>query len=146
MADMMGRCLAFVVLVLGLSDAVQAHTALRCDLSFSNGLRIQDVPVARTQAEKSRGLSNVRDIGPGMLFSWETTPQPVAFWMKDTYVPLSIGFFDQEGVLFSVRDMQPLTLNTHASVLPVKYALELKQGDFARQGLKIGIKLTLDCP
>jgi len=127
------------------SAQAQFEDMQHCHLSFSNGLRIQDVPVARTQAEQSRGLSNRSDIGPGMLFAWDQA-RPVSFWMKDTLVPLSIGFFDAAGVLFSIQDMTPHSLQSHPSVFPALHALELRQGDFQRLGLVPGTRLSLDCP
>jgi len=129
-------------------STVRAQDAgmLHCTLSFSNGLRLPSVPVARTQTEQSRGLSNRSDIGSGMLFSWPNA-RPVSFWMKDTFVPLSIGFFDAAGVLFSIQDMTPQSLKTHPSVLPTLHALEMNQGDFQRLGLALGTRLSLDdCP
>jgi len=133
-------------LTLSWMAAVQAQTSdmQRCDLSFSNGLVLRDVPVARTQAEQSRGLSNRDDIGPGMLFAWPDA-RPVSFWMKDTFVPLSIGFFDASGVLFSIQDMMPQSLKTHPSVLPALHALELQQGDFQRLGIALGTRLQIHC-
>jgi len=122
----------------------QSSDMQHCDLAFSNDLVLRDVPVARTQAEQSRGLSNRDDIGPGMLFAWPDA-RPVSFWMKDTFVPLSIGFFDASGVLFSIQDMAPQSLKTHPSVLPALHALELKQGDFQRFGLTLGTRLQIHC-
>jgi len=126
--------------------AVQAQPAdmQRCDLAFSTGLVLSDVPVARTQDEQSRGLSKRDDIGPGMLFAWPNA-RPVSFWMKDTFVPLSIGFFDASGVLFSIQDMTPQSLKAHPSVLPALHALELRQGDFQRLGIALGTRLQLHC-
>jgi len=126
--------------------AVQAQTSAmqHCDLAFSNGLVLRDVPVARTPAEQSQGLSNRDDIGPGMLFAWPDA-RPVSFWMKDTFVPLSIGFFDASGVLFSIQDMTPQSLKSHPSVLPALHALELKQGDFQRLGIALGTRLQIRC-
>jgi len=129
--------------------AVQAQTSLdldmqHCDLAFSTGLVLSDVPVARTQDEQSRGLSKRDDIGPGMLFAWPNA-RPVSFWMKDTFVPLSIGFFDASGVLFSIQDMTPQSLKAHPSVLPALHALELRQGDFQRLGIALGTRLQIHC-
>jgi len=127
------------------TQAAQAADMLHCTLSFSHGLQIKNVPVARTPQEQSRGLSNRSDIGPGMLFAWPDA-RPVTFWMKDTFVPLSIGFFDAAGVLFSIQDMTPQSLRTHPSVFPALHALELQQGDFQRLGIALGTRLSLDCP
>jgi len=146
MSVWLGRLAAFSF-ALGVLASAHAQDAdmLHCNVSFSHGVVIQNVPVARTPTEQSRGLSQRDDIGPGMLFAWESA-HPVSFWMKDTFVPLSIGFFDAAGVLFSIQDMQPQSLKTHPSVLPALHALELRQGDFQRLGIALGTRLSLDCP
>jgi len=139
-------CAALCVFSLLWLPVVQAQAAdmQHCDLAFSNGLVLRDVPVARTPAEQSRGLSNRDDIGPGMLFAWPDA-RPVSFWMKDTFVPLSIGFFDASGVLFSIQNMTPQSLKSHPSVLPALHALELQQGDFQRLGITLGTRLQINC-
>ena len=41
-----------------------------------------------------------------MLFVFEA-PQPLAFWMKNTYIPLSIAFVDARGRITNIEDMRP---------------------------------------
>lgn len=75
-----------------------------------------------------------------MLFTWETA-EPRVFWMRDTRVPLSIGFFDDTGLLFAIQDMQPETDDYHYSIKPASDALELEQGQFQAHGLREGDRL-----
>ncbi len=112
-----------------------------CDLHFSNGYTLAGVPVAETVAQHTKGLSKRNDVWPGMLFTWPE-PEPRIFWMRDTWIPLTIGFFDGDGRLFAIEDMQPNTDDHHASVHPAADALELPQGDFQRYGLQAGVSLT----
>jgi uncharacterized membrane protein (UPF0127 family) len=66
----------------------------------------------------------------GMLFVFDA-PQPLAFWMKNTYVPLSIAFIASDGRILNIEDMAPRTETTHPSRGLALYALEMKKGWFA---------------
>lgn len=112
-----------------------------CDLHFSSGQVLAGVPVAETPAQRAKGLSKRNDVGLGMLFTWERS-EPQMFWMRDTWVPLTIGFFDDGGRLFSIQDMQPNSDDLYESIQPVANALELPHGDFQRYGLQEGEYLT----
>ena len=73
-------------------------------------------------------------------------PKIVSFWMKDTITPLSVGFFDKNGELFQIEDMEPLSLDNHISSKEVIAALELKKGDFKKHNIAIGEKISkLEC-
>lgn len=133
-----GLLLAFVV---GRQQARAAMPVSSCDLHFSNGVVLQGVPVAETVEQQARGLSRLDDPGAGMLFTWANY-EPRVFWMRDTYVPLSVGFFDREGLLFAITDMEPNTDTYHFSILPAADALELGAGEFGRQGLDVGVRLV----
>ncbi|MEK6536819.1 MAG: DUF192 domain-containing protein, partial [Actinomycetota bacterium] len=97
------------------------------------------VEVARTPREKATGLMNHRqlDLDRGMIFVWD---QPVqgGFWMKDTYIPLSIAFIAANGTVIDIEDMQPLSVQQHTPSGPYVYAVEANQGWFASHGLKKG--------
>jgi hypothetical protein len=77
----------------------------------------------------------------GMLFVYDA-PSVQCFYMRNTYLPLSIAFIADDGSIVNIRDMQPLTETSHCSDKPVRYALEMNQGWFAKKGLKPGFKLT----
>jgi uncharacterized membrane protein (UPF0127 family) len=72
-----------------------------------------------------------------MLFIFEQ-PQQHCFWMRNTPLPLTIAFLDDEGRISSMADMQPLSEATHCSQVPVRYALEMEQGWFAKRGIQPG--------
>lgn len=111
-----------------------------CELHFSNGTVLEQVPVAKTARQQARGLSKRYDAGSGMLFSWKEA-HPRSFWMRDTYIPLSVGFFDEKGQLFSIQDMGPETDDAHLSIEPALDALELAQGQFQQHGLVEGVRM-----
>jgi uncharacterized membrane protein (UPF0127 family) len=61
--------------------------------------------------------------------------------MKNTFLPLSIAFIADDGTIVNIRDMQPQTLDSHCADKPVRYALEMNAGWFAKRGVKPGYKL-----
>jgi len=85
------------------------------------------------------------DDDAGMLFQWSDDTN-ASFWMKDTLIPLSIAFVSAEGRVLALLDMDPC----RADPCPVYYphvsyrtALEVKQGAFARWGVRIGDRARL---
>lgn len=97
------------------------------------------VEVSKTPEERYRGLMGRRYLGKdeGMLFIFETEDYH-GFWMKDTLIPLSIAFIDRKGKIVGITDMKPLTLNSHFPPKPSLYALEMNQGWFSSNGIKVG--------
>jgi len=97
------------------------------------------VEIAATEQTRETGLMNRFSLQPdhGMLFVFEA-PQPLAFWMKNTYVPLSVAFVDSRGHILNIEDMRPLDQSTHWSSGPALYAIEMKQGWFADKGIGPG--------
>lgn len=90
--------------------------------------------LADTPTLRRRGLMEVESLGDldGMVFAW-SEPGGVSFWMKNTLIPLDIGFFDADGVLFQVISMTPCAADpcpTYPSIGPVRYALETLPGFF----------------
>jgi uncharacterized membrane protein (UPF0127 family) len=95
--------------------------------------------IARSPDARSTGLMNRFSLQPdhGMLFIFERT-EPLAFWMKNTYVPLSIAFLGEDGRIINIEDMAPQTEDSHWSKGPARYALEMKKGWFAERGIGPG--------
>ena len=95
--------------------------------------------VADTPALRTRGLMGRQSLPPnhGMLFVFEQ-PQQQCFWMRNTPLPLTIAFMDDEGRISSMADMQPFSEATHCSQVPVRYALEMEQGWFTKRGIQPG--------
>jgi uncharacterized protein len=106
------------------------------------------VEVADTDAERQRGLMERQslDTDAGMLFLF---PESVrgAFWMKNTLIPLSIAFYDEDGRILRILDMQPCRHDPCPLYDPdVAYrgALEVNLGAFARWGVREGDRLRLE--
>ncbi|HEY0791385.1 MAG TPA: DUF192 domain-containing protein [Chthoniobacterales bacterium] len=101
------------------------------------------VEVAATPEQSATGLM-FRDALPpdrGMLFVFETSRQ-ASFWMKNTRIPLSIGFIDASGSLLEVRSMRPYDESLVKSVSDrVAYALEVNEGWFSEHHINPGTKI-----
>ena len=97
------------------------------------------VEVARTPEERAKGLMNRKHLGKdeGMFFIFEREDIH-GFWMKDTFIPLSIAFVDKEGKILRIADMKPLTLESHNPPQRILYALEMNQGWFSAHNIKAG--------
>lgn len=95
--------------------------------------------IATTPEQREVGLMNRFSLKPdhGMLFVFER-PEPLAFWMRNTYVPLSIAFIAADGRILNIDDMQPQTDDAHWSKGAALYALEMKKGWFAERGIVPG--------
>lgn len=95
--------------------------------------------IATTPDQRSLGLMNRFSLKPdhGMLFVFERN-EPLAFWMKNTYIPLSIAFIAPDGRIVNIEDMKPQTEESHWSKGPALYALEMKKGWFAERGIVPG--------
>lgn len=119
-------------------------------LIFSSGKKIT-VEIATTSEEKAKGLMYRKDLpkDTGMLFIFDNE-QRLSFWMKNTYIPLTIGFFDSKMKLLETKDMQPHLGPVSDEKLPhyesaqiAKYALEMPLGWFAKNKIKAGATFRL---
>jgi uncharacterized membrane protein (UPF0127 family) len=95
--------------------------------------------IAATDTSRETGLMNRFSLKPdtGMIFVF-AQPQPLAFWMKNTFVPLSVAYIDRDGKILNIEDMAPQTETTHWSVGDALYALEMRQGWFRDKGVVAG--------
>lgn len=111
------------------------------------GRRLVHVEVAATPDQWQRGLMGRQALpsDSGMLFVFPQD-ETLAFWMKDTPLPLSIAFFAADGTVLSVQDMQPETTDLHSSPAPYRYALEAPQGYFAAHGVTAGATAAIMLP
>jgi uncharacterized protein len=87
----------------------------------------------------------------GMLFVF-TDEVKQSFWMKNTFIPLSIAFMDSQGRIVDIQNMKPVgeeqsvpdaKLPRYVSAEPAQYALEVNQGFFEEHGVKVGDKAKL---
>jgi uncharacterized membrane protein (UPF0127 family) len=104
--------------------------------------RIQ-VYVARSDEERAQGLMYRRDMpqDEGMLFMCDER-EVQNFWMKDTPLPLSIAFLEEDGTILRIADLEPHDLEGESSGHPVRFVLEVNQGWFAERGIVPGMRLA----
>ena len=101
-----------------------------------------DAQIANTPQQRQIGLMFRKDMPTheGMLFIFEE-PQKQCFWMKNTLLPLTAAFVDDDGGIVNLVDMQPQSTDSHCSEKPVRYVLEMNQGWFAKKKIGKGYKL-----
>lgn len=124
-----------VVISLSSSSSIGQDISL---LSPEGNVLHLSVDIARAPEERQTGLMYRRALeNDGMLFIFDAE-QPLAFWMKNTLIPLDIIYFDQEGLFVSSISMQPCTVDpckTYPSSGAAMYALEVEQGFIEREGV-----------
>jgi uncharacterized membrane protein (UPF0127 family) len=110
-----------------------------------HALRLQVVANPETRAQ---GLMFYRSLPEdmGMLFVFPADAAHT-FWMRNTFVPLSVAFLDAERRILNIADMQPLDEQTfHQAAGPARYALEVNQGWFAARGIAPGAVVEFMLP
>ena len=95
--------------------------------------------IAATFETRMKGLMHRFSLKPdhGMLFVFRE-PQQQAFWMRNTFVALSIAYVDSKGRILNIEDMAPQSESTHPSNGPAQYALEMKKGWFRERRIAAG--------
>jgi uncharacterized protein len=109
---------------------------------LSAGMHIIQAEVAATPESRTTGLMYRKSLAPnhGMLFVFEQ-PNVQCFWMRNTFIPLSIAFLLDDGTITNIADMSPQSDQSHCSSKPVRMALEMEQGWFAKRGITAGKKI-----
>jgi uncharacterized membrane protein (UPF0127 family) len=103
------------------------------------------VELASTKSERETGLMH-RDSLPkdhGMLFIYPQ-PETLSFWMRNTIIPLSIAFFNQDGVIVNILEMKPgIEVPPYRSDKPCRFALEMATHWFSDHGVKAGDRIEI---
>lgn len=110
--------------------------------TLTAGMHVIQAEVALTPKQQTMGMMFRREMGAneGMLFVYDA-PYPLCFWMRNTLIPLSAAFLDDEGRIVNIEDMKPQTEDSHCSKKPVRFVLEMNQGWFAKKGLSAGSRI-----
>jgi uncharacterized membrane protein (UPF0127 family) len=107
-----------------------------------------DVEIAETPVQQQFGLmhreSLAREAGMVFVFTKETRG---GFWMKNTLIPLSIAFFDRDGRILRILDMQPCAEDpcpVHDPKVAYRGALEVNHGAFREWGVSEGDRIRVE--
>lgn len=150
--------LAPIALLLAIACSTQATVSGSSDctpppppptVAFDNGATLH-VDVARDDAARARGLMGVTDLpaNDGMAFVWGA-PTDASFWMKDTLIPLSIAFVDENGHIITTHEMTPCTADpcdTYEASGRYVMAIEANAGWFDTHGIEVGDQAFLREP
>lgn len=123
--------------VLAFQAQAQTQTFPRMDLRI--GFYRIDAEVVADQPSRMQGLMQRKQMEAhrGMLFVFPALDRH-CMWMRNTLIPLSVAFLDEEGKILNIEDMEPRTENNHCAAGPARYALEMNKGWFAGKKLKAG--------
>ncbi len=125
-----------------LVSAALAAQALLPIAELSAGMHRIEAEVAHTDQARRIGLMN-RESMPdhrGMVFVFSHDARH-CMWMRNTLIPLSVAFLDDEGRILNIEDMAPLTEDSHCAAGPARFALEMNQGWFERRGVGDGMRI-----
>ena len=134
-------CLVICMLT---SLAARAQGGLEpLEITTASGQHTFQVEIANNEASREKGLMFRRFMPAdrGMLFEFEKN-EPVAFWMKNTYIPLDMVFIAPDGTVTHIAaKAEPLSEAIVPSGGPCIAVLELNGGVAARIGLAPGDKV-----
>ncbi len=102
------------------------------------------VEIADNPQSRSRGLMfrNYLPDSVGMLFIFDEVGQH-PFWMKNTFIPLSIAFIGEDSIITDIKWMKPHDTNSYYPSKPIKYTIEVNRGWFMKRDIKPGMKVNL---
>jgi uncharacterized membrane protein (UPF0127 family) len=102
--------------------------------------------IASTHQQIQTGMmfrTNIAEL-EGMLFVFPR-PTQVAFYMRNTLIPLSCAYIDPEGTILETFEMQPLNETAIPSKSnQVQFVLEMKQGWFDRHNIRPGMAISTE--
>lgn len=112
-------------------------------VKLSAGIHLITAEVAASDPSRMRGLMFRESLAPnhGMLFVFDHKAIH-CMWMRNTLIPLSVAFVDDDGAIVNIEDMNPRTETSHCARRPVRFALEMERGWFAKRGLGPGARLV----
>ncbi|WP_292922269.1 DUF192 domain-containing protein [Nitrosomonas sp.] len=136
--------------IIAASSLLAASAALAQDgpqprlpaIELTAGMYVIQAEVAQTHQQHSIGLMHRQSMGvnEGMLFVYPSA-EIRCYWMRNTLIPLTIAFLDDDGAIVNLKDMEPHTERSNCSIKPVRYALEMNRGWFDQRGIKPGFRL-----
>lgn len=141
MTKLLSVLILFTVLMFG-------NTALLAEddgkVSIQIGEKTLNIAYADSPLERQLGLMYRKKMCDdcGMLFKFERS-KIAGIWMKNTYIPLDLAYITKDGIIVDIKPLTPHDLVAVNSPEPVLYALEMNQGWFDKQNIRVGDKVDL---
>lgn len=142
-----------------LKNTLLVLSFFHCSVGFANQAKLYRIKVgshhlavelAKTETERQQGLMNRFKWGKtqGMLFVFSDS-QRRRFWMKNTFLDLSLGFFNKDKKLVEMHDLRPVRSISQVKIDSVvsreeaKYVLEVPKGWFDKYKIGLGTYLEV---
>ena len=111
-------------------------------LDLSAGIHRIVAEVAATEPARQQGLMHRRSMAPqdGMLFVFQEAA-PYCMWMRNTFIPLSVAFLDDKGIILNIAEMNPQSDDSHCAKGDARFALEMNRGWFAARRIGPGARI-----
>jgi len=108
-------------------------------ITSANGTHQFTVQVAATEQQQERGLMFYRSLAPnqGMIFPYDP-PENIAFWMKNTLIPLDMLFIRADGTIARIVTAKALDETPVPAGEPVAAVLEIRGGRAGELGIREG--------
>lgn len=138
----MKRLLRFFILCCLASGFIGNALAAMPLVELTVNKHVLTAEVAHTDPDRMQGLMHRRMLpeNRGMIFVFPNIARH-GMWMMNTYIPLSVAFLDNDGVIINIEDMQPHTRESHSAARPGRYALETNLGWFRKRGITPGMRI-----
>jgi uncharacterized membrane protein (UPF0127 family) len=136
--------LLFAVLAVAFVAPAYAAGEAALEIVTKTGVRAFTVELATNDAERERGLMYRKELpeGRGMLFDFQHD-RPVAFWMRNTYIPLDMIFIRGDGrILRIAENTVPESERLVPSGGPVRAVLEVVAGTAKKFGIQPGDRVA----
>lgn len=134
--------------LVGCSPKQLEHTPEPASTYFPINIGTQgtQLQLAFNQAEQSQGLMHRDSMEKdhGMLFLFDKAG-PRSFWMRNTRIPLDIGYFDASGTLLEIHSLYPYDETPVKSYSQnILIAVEMNRGWFAAHGIKNSARIDMN--
>ncbi|MBI4742009.1 MAG: DUF192 domain-containing protein [Betaproteobacteria bacterium] len=112
-------------------------------IELTAGFHRIEAEVAADQPNRMQGLMQRRSMAAnqGMLFVFPRAERH-CMWMRNTFLPLSVAFLDDNGAILNIEEMKPQTEDNHCAAAPARFALEMNSGWFSGKGVKPGGRIS----
>jgi uncharacterized membrane protein (UPF0127 family) len=114
------------------------------EIVTKKGVHVFAVELAATDEQRAQGLMHRRELaeGRGMLFDFHRE-QPVAMWMKNTYISLDMIFIRGDGSIARIAEnTEPHSTRVIQSGPPVRAVLEVIAGTAKKLGIAPGDRVA----